>query len=187
MKTALLLVLFLLPLAAQTPQPFDFSSLDKLESKAKSRTNITLDSQLLKLGAAFLNSGDPDMAALKSLVNNLNGVYVRGYEFDKPGQYSDLDVEPLRASLRRAAWSRIVDVHENGETSEIWVGQNAAGDKFTGVAIINAETTGLTVVYISGVVGADDIGRLNGHFGIDLPGLDHIKIRPGIGRKRNEA
>jgi hypothetical protein len=184
MKTVLLLVFSLTPLAAQQPA-LDLSALDRLESKSSGRTNITLDSQLLKLAVAFLDSGDKDAAALKSLVANLNAVYVRGYEFDKAGQYTDADLEPLRASLRRAPWSRIVDVHDSGETSEIWVAQNSSGDKFSGLVIINAEATELTVVYVSGLIGPEDVAKLNGHLGIDLPNLKDLRIRPG-GRKKEE-
>ena len=178
MKTALLFVTASLSLFGQ--QPFDFSSLDKLEAKSKNRTNITLDGQLLKLAAGFLNAvdsgGDKDAAQLKLLVDNLKGIYVRGFGFDKEGQYTEADLEPLRNTLRRAPWSRIVDVHEGAEVSEIWVAQNAAGDKFAGVAIINAEPRELTVVYVSGLIGADDIARLNGRFGINIDALE------GVGR-----
>jgi hypothetical protein len=164
---------------AHAQAPFDLASLDKLEARAKNRTNITLDGALLKLGASFLGaSDDKDAAQIKALVGNLTGIYVRGFEFDKDGQYTDADLEALRASLRRAPWSRIVDVHEGGEVSEIWVAQTPAGDKFAGVAIIDAEPRELTVVYISGVISPDDVARLNGRFGINVDALDR-KIKPG--------
>jgi len=172
------------PAHAQTP--FDLTSLDRLEARAKSRTNITLDGALLKLAASFLGAGDDkDAAQIKALVANLTGIYVRGFEFDKNGQYTDADLEAVRASLRRAPWSRIVDVHESGEVSEIWVAQTPAGDKFTGVAIIDAEPRELTVVYISGVISPDDIARLNGRFGINVDALDR-KIKPGNNNKKKD-
>ena len=189
MKTVLLFVTASLSLFGQ--QPFDFSSLDKLEAKSKNRTNITLDGQLLKLAAGFLNTvdsgGDKDAAQLKLLVDNLKGIYVRGFGFDKEGQYTEADLEPLRNTLRRAPWSRIVDVHEGGEVSEIWVAQNAAGDKFSGVAIINAEPRELTVIYVSGLIGADDIARLNGRFGINVDALEGIRnTSRNKGKKRED-
>jgi hypothetical protein len=173
-------------LSALAQAPFDLASLDKLEARAKNRTNITLDGPLLKLAASFLGAGDDkDAAQIKALVGNLTGVYVRGFEFDKDGQYSDADLEALRASLRRAPWSRIVEVHEGGELSEIWVAQTPAGDKFAGVAIIDAEPRELTVVYISGVISPDDVARLNGRFGINVDALDR-KIKPGNNGSSNK-
>lgn len=189
MKTALLFVTASLSLFGQ--QLFDFSSLDKLEAKSKNRTNITLDGQLLKLAAGFLDAvddtGGKDAAQLKTLVGNLKGIYVRGFEFDKAGQYTEADLEPLRNTLRHAPWSRIVDVHEGAEVSEIWVAQNAAGDKFAGVAIINAEPRELTVIYVSGLIGADDIARLNGRFGIHVDALEGIRnTSRNKGKKRED-
>jgi len=173
-------------LSAHAQAPFDLASLDKLEARAKNRTNITLDGPLLKLAASFLGaSDDKDAAQIKALVGNLTGVYVRGFEFDKDGQYSDADLEALRAGLRRAPWSRIVEVHEGGELSEIWVAQTPAGDKFAGVAIIDAEPRELTVVYISGVISPDDVARLNGRFGINVDALDR-KIKPGNNGNSNK-
>lgn len=164
---------------AHAQAPFDLASLDKLEARAKNRTNITLDGALLKLAASFLGaSDDKDAAQIKALVGNLTGVYVRGFEFDRDGQYSEADLEAIRASLRRAPWSRIVEVHEGGELSEIWVAQTPAGDKFAGVAIIDAEPRELTVVYIAGIISPDDVARLNGRFGINVDALER-KIKPG--------
>ena len=168
-----LLLASVLPALGQ--QPFDFSSLAKLEARATSRTNITLDGQLLKLAAGFLDSGDKDAAQIKTLVGNLKGIYVRGFEFDKDGQFTEADLEPMRAALRQAPWSRIVDVHEGREASEIWVAQTTAGDKFSGVAIINVEPRDLTIVYISGLIGPEDVARLNGRFGINVDSLNSIK------------
>ena len=180
-----IILFFLAATTAFAQQPFDLTTFDKLESKATSRTNITLDGQLLKLAAGLLDSADSkDSGQFKSLVGNLKGIYVRGFEFDKDGQYSAADLEPMRNSLRRAPWSRIVDVHSAGETSEIWVAQTPAGDKFAGVAIINAEPRSLTIVYISGLIGTDDIARLNGRFGINVDSL--ISIRPNTLRNNGK-
>jgi hypothetical protein len=174
---------------AQAQAPFDFASLDKLEARAKNRTNITLDGPLLKLAASFLGAGDDkDAAQIKALVGNLTWVYVRGFEFEKDGQYTDADLEALHASLRQAPWSRIVDVHEGSEVSEIWVARTPGSDKFAGVAIIDSEPRELTVVYISGVIGPEDIARLNGRFGINVDALDR-KNKPansGNGNKKKD-
>ena len=80
-------------------------TLDKLAAIAKSSTNVTLDADMLKMAAGFLGGGDDkDAASMKSLVAGMKGVYVRAYEFDKPGQYAESDVAPLRAYLKQPKW-----------------------------------------------------------------------------------
>jgi hypothetical protein len=129
MKTALIPMAAAIPALAQ--QNFDFKLLDRLGANAKSSANITLDANMLKLAANILgNDGD----SIKSLVRGLTGVYVRSYEFEKPGQYAEADLEPLRAYLRSGQWSKIVDVKEaSKETSEIYI-QALPNDRVGGLS-----------------------------------------------------
>lgn len=155
-----------IPAIAQ--QSFDFKTLDKLGAKAKGSTNITLDNNTLKLALNFLGEGEN---SLKSLVNNLKGIYVRSYEFDKPGQYNEADLAPLRAYIKSLQWAKIVDTREDNETSEIYI-LGLPNDKLGGLAIISAEPTEVTVVFISGTMDASDVAKLSGNLGIpDLPSL----------------
>ncbi len=81
-------------------QDFDFKTLDKLAAVAKSTTNLTLDASLLKLASGFLGSdNDKDAARIKALVANMKGIYIRSYEFYKPGQYSESDVAPAAGPI----------------------------------------------------------------------------------------
>lgn len=171
MKSAFILLAAAIPALAQ--QNFDFKLLDKLGANAKSSTNITLDGNLLKLAANFLGSGED---SIKSVIRGLTGVYVRSYEFDRPGQYVEADLEPLRAYLRSGQWSKVVDVKEaTKEASEIYV-QALPNDRLGGVVIISAESKEVSVVFISGVMNASDVAKLSGNLGIpDLPDLPNIK------------
>jgi hypothetical protein len=174
MKSALILMAAAIPALAQ--QNFDFKLLDKLGANAKSSTNITLDGTLLKLAANLVaRSGDPD----KSIIRGLTGIYVRSYEFEKPGQYTEADLEPLRAYLRSGQWSKIVDVKEaTKEASEIYV-QALPNDRLGGLVVISAESKEVSVVFISGTINASDVAKLSGNFGIpDLPDVPNIR-KPG--------
>lgn len=177
MKSALILMAAAIPALAQ--QNFDFKLLDKLGTNAKGSTNITLDANMLKLAANFIGSGGD---SIKSLISSLTGVYVRTYEFDRPGQYADADLEPLRAYLRSGQWSKIVDVKEaSKEASEIYV-QALPNDHIGGVVVISAESKEVSVVFISGLMNASDIAKLSGNLGIpDLPDV------PGIKKRRNRV
>lgn len=172
MRNALILLAVAMPALAQ--QTFDFSSLDKLGAKAKGATNITLDGNTLKLATSFL--GDDDgKDSIKSLVKNFKGIYIRNYEFEKPGQYNEADLAPLRAYVKSLQWTKIVDVKEEKETSEIYV-LGLPNDRLGGLAIISAEPTEVSVVFIDGAMNISDIDKLSGNLGIpDLAGVQSGK------------
>jgi hypothetical protein len=171
MKTVLLAALLAAP--SLFAQDFDFHTLDKLAAVAKSSTNVTLNSDMLKFAAGFLGSdNDKDAASIKSMVSKLNGIYIREYEFEKPGQYSESDVAPLRALLKQPKWSAIVDVKEDKEWTQVFVSPSANGSKVGGLAIVSTEPTSLTVVYIDGAIDPADLEKLSGNMGIpEIKGL----------------
>jgi hypothetical protein len=171
MKSTFILMAMAIPALAQ--QNFDFKLLDKLGANAKGSANITLDANMLKLAASFIGDGGD---SIKSLIRGLTGVYVRSYEFDKPGQYAEADLEPLRAYLRAGQWSKIVDVKEaTKEASEIYV-QALPNDRLGGLVVISAESKEVSVIFISGVMNASDVAKLSGNLGIpDLPDVPNTK------------
>jgi hypothetical protein len=157
MKTAWILFAAVIP-AAVTPalaqQNFDFKSLDKIGANASESTNITLEGDTLKLATSFLGG---DSGPFK----NLTGVYVRTFEFAKAGQYNETDLAPLRAYIKTLQWSKIIDVKEATETSEIYL-HPLPNNQLGGLAIVSAEPKEVTVVFISGVLKMSDLGKLNG-------------------------
>src|SRR5215475_6081375 len=66
--------------------------LKKLADKAAEVVEVTLDERSLRLAARFLSTNNPDEAKVKEIVSGLKGVYVRVFEFDKPGEYSSSDL-----------------------------------------------------------------------------------------------
>lgn len=162
MKKIPILMALALNLLAQGS--FDFKTLDKLGLNARNKTNVTLEGDMLKLASGFLGN-DKDASSIKPLVDSLKGVYIRSYEFDKEGQYNEADLDPLRAYLKQTQWNRIVESREDKEVSEIYL-QPLANNLLGGFAIISAEPKEVTVVYISGNLKQEDIGRLSGNLGI---------------------
>lgn len=156
-------VLVLTAAAAFAQQGFDIKSLDRLGANAKSSTNVTLEGDTLKLAQAFLGKGKDD-SAIKDLVNGLRGIYVRSFEFEEAGKYSPADVEPLRAWLAGQKWSRLVDVKDKNETTQVWL--QTGGGKTGGLAVIATEPKEVTVVYIDGTLTVDDLAKLGGNLGI---------------------
>lgn len=166
--TKTVLILLAGATAAFAQQGFDFKTLDKLGANATESANITLEGDTLKLAAAFLGDGKAKEVALK-----LKGVYIRNFEFARPGQYKESDLAPLRAYLKSPQWMKIVDVKESSETSEIWL-RPLPGGELGGLAIISAESKELSIVFIEGTLQMSDIARLSGNLGI--PDID---LRPG--------
>ena len=172
MKTVLILFAAALPALAQ--QTFDFKSLDKMGAKATETTNVTLEGDSLKLASNFLGS-DNDNESLKSLVNNLTGIYVRSYEFAKTGEYNRADLEPFRAYLKARQWNKIIDIKETNETTEVYL-QTLPNNQLGGLAILSAEEKELTIVYIVGVIKMSDLAKLGGNLGIpDMTFLNNGK------------
>jgi hypothetical protein len=60
---------------------------------------------------------------LRQLIEGLDGIYVRDYEFDKEGQFSRTRVEQLRKYFETSEWSPIVRERERktGETTDVMV------------------------------------------------------------------
>jgi hypothetical protein len=163
MKT---LLLFTAATALLGAQEFKFPvNLDRLAAKAKESVVVTLDANLLQLAGKFLSSKDAKEADVKKLVEGLKGIYVRSFEFDQPGQYTQADVESVRSQLKTPEWSRIVEVREKqGDNAEVYV--RTENNQITGLTVIAAEPREFTVVNIAGPINPEDLARLGGQFGI---------------------
>jgi hypothetical protein len=165
MKTILLAGLLFSIAPALFAQEFDFKSLDKVGAHATSSTNLNLDGDTLKLASGFLGSdgNDKDADAVKGLIANMKAIYIREWKFDKPGQYDDNDLEPLRTFLK--PWKTFLDVREHGESTQIYL-KPAADSKNGGFALISAEPTEVTVIFIDGTLGLGDLQKLSGVMGV---------------------
>lgn len=146
------------------------ASLDKLAAKAKESVNVTLDTSMLQFAGKFLSGEKADEAQVKQLVSGLKGIYVRSFEFDKPGEYSLQDIESIRTQLQAPEWSRIVSTKDRNETAEIFLRKR--GKDAIGLFIIAAEARELSIVHIDGPIDLEQLSRLGGHLGIpkvDIP------------------
>ncbi|MGH9843466.1 MAG: DUF4252 domain-containing protein [Blastocatellia bacterium] len=159
---------------AQNAQ-LQIANLDKLADKASDTVEVNLDKKLLQLAAKFLNSNNPTEAKVKELLNGLEGVYVRVFEFDQPGEYAAGDVESLRSQLQ--GWSKIVGVRSRKQGENVDVHIKYSGDTILGLAIIAADPKTLTVVNIVGPVDLEKLSQLEGQFGIPSLNLDKSKIK----------
>jgi len=161
------------PARAQNPK-LDLGNLSKLADKADEVVDVTLDGPTLKFAEKFMQSdeSEKDDAEALNIIRNLTGIYVKSFEFDKPDQYSDADVDAIRAQLKAPGWSKMVDVHskKDHELDEVYIMTDPSG-KNLGLAVIAAERDELTVVNIVGPIDMDHLADLQGKLGIPK-GLD---------------
>jgi uncharacterized protein DUF4252 len=175
----ILLAAFCVATARAQDAKLQIDQLNRLAEKAAEVVEVTLDERSLRLAAKFLSSNNPGEAQVKEIVSGLKGVYVRVFEFEKPGEYSSRDIEQIRAQLRRPGWDKIVGVTSRRGGENVDVHLKYEGDNAVGLAIIASEPTELTIVNIIGLIDMEKFRQLGGQFGI--PKLDlgeGVKVKP---------
>ena len=161
--------------ALAQPGKLELRNLDKLAEKAAEVNDVTLDGALLQLASVVLQkSDDPDATQVRELIKDLKGIYVKNFEFDEPGQYSQADVQAIRAQLTGPGWQRVVESRSKRDREHDEIYLLKEGNNITGVTILVAEAKELTVVNIVGKIDFQKLGELGGHFGIP----EEINDRP---------
>jgi len=131
-----------------------------LAARASEVTEVTLTKSMLGFAAKFMDGKRHDDAAVKQLIEGLDGIYVREYEFDKPGQYGPEVVEQVRQAVSTSEWVPLVREQDrkHGETTEVLM--KVVNGENRGMFILEAEPRELTIVLILGPVKMEDLGKL---------------------------
>jgi hypothetical protein len=137
-----------------------------LAARASDVTEVTLDKNMLGFAAKFMDRKDKDQDSVRQLIQGLDGVYVRSYEFDKEGQYSMEEIDSLRKTFETPEWSPMVRERERktGETTDVLV--KLVNGEPHGMFILTAEPKELTIVLIMGPIRLDQLGELSGIAGL---------------------
>lgn len=151
--------------------------LDPLANKASETVDVRLDEHLLQTTAKFFSGKDNDDAEVREVLKGLKGIYVKSFEFEKDGEYSQAEVESIMAQLRGAGWSKIVAVTSKkaGENVEVYL--NTAGDQINGLVVLSVEPREFTVVNIVGPIDLEKLSKLEGQFGVPDLGLEKNKAK----------
>src|SRR5262245_37703087 len=141
--------------------------LDKLFPKAVETVDVNIDGSLMIVASQFVMRDKADEAAVKEIVKALKGVYVKGVEFDKEGEYSDADVESVRQQLSAPGWDRIVGVRSkrDGENVEVFLMINNDA-VIEGIGVLISDPKQVMVVNVVGPLDPEKINNLRGQFGI---------------------
>jgi hypothetical protein len=154
-----------LPAAAQSSSaPFPVTLQKQLADRAANYTEVSLDRKMLAFASRFMN--DKDDAEGKRIVEKLDGVYVRSYEFDKPGQYTTADLDAIRRQFDGPEWTSLVRTRSRDGSDDADIYMKLVNDEVQGMFILDAESKELNFVYISGPIRPEDLRDLSGNFGI---------------------
>jgi hypothetical protein len=156
--------------AAQTGLPLPSPVEKELAARASNVTEVTLGKNMLGFAAKFMNGKDQDEAATRHLIEGLEGIYVREYEFDKEGQYSMEDMQKLRSYFETSDWTPIVRSREkkSGESTDVMM--KMVNGEAHGLFVLDAEPKELAIVLILGPIKMDDLQKLSGIGGLGVLG-----------------
>jgi hypothetical protein len=140
-------------------------NVEQFAKQANQVTTVSLNKNMLQFAAQFMSSGKEDQAA-RSIINHLDGIYVRAYSFKRPAGYSTAAIEALRKHFRGPEWSQIVSTRSkgHGDNADIYV--RTVGGQIQGMFVISAQPDELTFVNIIGPIRPEDLKVLSGHFGV---------------------
>jgi len=177
------------PALAQNPQLPAPPPIEKeLAARASNVTEVTLGKNMLAFAAKVMNGKDKDEASTRQLIEGLQGIYVREYEFDKEGQFSASDVEQLRKYFETSEWSPIVHERDrkNNESTDVMV--KLVNGETHGMFILTVEPKELTIVLILGPINMDELGELRGVAGLgalgSLGGVQHSPRGKGVDKEK---
>ena len=130
----------------------------------------------MRLASRVFDDKDEDEREVKKLIANLKGIYVKSFEFDADGQYTEADLETIRTQLKAPGWTRLVNVTSKKEGMlEVYV--LFSGDVVNGMAVLHTDDRELTVVNIAGPVDLDKLAKLEGQLGVPDLGIEKKKTK----------
>jgi hypothetical protein len=143
----------------------------QLAERASHVTEVTLDKTMLAFAAKFLDGkgkddDDKDELQVKEMIQNLRGVYVREYEFDKDHAYTADELEGLRKYFESSDWSPMVHERTKGAAEGTDVYVKLVNNQMQGLFVLDAEAKELSLVLILGPIDLEHLGKLGGNFGI---------------------
>jgi hypothetical protein len=174
----LLLALALFPLVtlaqgAKVRMP-DFAS---LADKAKESIEISLDGEDIQDVSTMMGGrGTASDPRFTEMLQGLRGIYVRMFEFDRPGQYSSRDIDSVIRQVERGGWKRLLYVRNPDERMELWLRE---GGPDGGLLVVVSEPLELVFINIVGKVDLETLRQLQGRMGVPhVPGIDKSPAPP---------
>ena len=146
--------------------PFPVALEKELAGRAGHYTEVSMDKKMLAFASRFLNDKEEDDIEAKRLLEKLEGIYVREYDFDKPGQYTPADLQRIRSQFAGSDWSPMVRERSKTGQEDTDVYVKIVNGKAQGMFVLDAEPKELDLVYIAGSIDPEELAKLDGNFGI---------------------
>lgn len=140
--------------------------IDRLFPNAVETIDVRIDGALLQIASKFLDKNKVNEAQVREILNVLKGVYVKGVEFDKDGQFTEQDVESVRQQLAAPGWSKIVGVRSKRDGDNVEVSLMLNNGLIEGIGVLLTSPKQLMVVNVVGPIDPEKISELRGSFGI---------------------
>jgi hypothetical protein len=157
-----------------------------LAARAANVTEVTLGKNMLEFAAKVMKDKKGDQEATRQLIMGLDGIYVREYEFDKPGEYSMESVDQIRHAFETPEWSPMVRERERktGESTDVMM--KMVNGESRGLFVLSAEPKELSVVLILGPIRMDDLGKIGGIAGVGNV-VGGVQVHPKEKAKEQKA
>lgn len=152
------------PALAAGPQ-LQIPDFSHLRDKAVETVDVTLDGFLLNVAKTFARADGGRDEAL-TILQDIDSLRVRSFDFDSDDAYSQADVESVRKQLSGPGWSALAQVHKREPKSHVDVFLNTDNGKVLGLAVVASEARSFTIVNIVGRIDIDKLAKLEGQFGI---------------------
>lgn len=161
-----LLTAFLTVAAFAQNARIQLDHIDRLFPNAIETIDVRVDGALLQIASKFLDKNKTNEAQVREILNVLKGVYVKGVEFDKDGQFTEQDVEAVRQQLSAPGWQRIVGVRSKRDNENVEVFLMLGNGLIEGIGVLVTDPKQLMVVNVVGPIDPEKISELRGSFGI---------------------
>ena len=138
-----------------------------LEAKAKDCVNITLGPSMLHSVGMFLDGDDPEDVAAKKLLNGIQSIQVRSFEFESDNAYSSADLDAVRKQLGAPGWSALMNVHDRDRKQDVEMYMLMRNEQTRGFALITSEPRRFTIINIVGSVNMSDLPKLQKYLHVD--------------------
>ena len=159
--------LFALSAGAQNGTPPFPATLEKeLAARASNYTEVSMDKKMLAFAGKFLSKDEEDDVEAKRIIEKLDGVYVREYDFDQPGQYTAADLERIRSQFKGSEWSPMIRERSKTGQGDTDIYMKLVDGKIQGMFVLDSQSKELDMVYIAGALDPSELSKLDGNFGI---------------------
>jgi hypothetical protein len=165
----------------------DLAALDALGSEASDVVALDLNPATMSLAASLLAENGIDSPEALRIVEGLEQVQLRVFEFDGPNQYSPDVVDAVRRQFQTASWYRLVEVRDGDENVSVWMSMGSGEDfrvrsevfderfsnefgGFRGLAALVAEPNEVVFVNVTGNIRPSDLAAVAMEFGVPLLG-----------------